>query len=240
MKIEVIATAQQVSEQQVRNKTIVVIDVLRATSVIVTALSNGATSVIPVLSSDVAFNLKDQLGSSVILGGERYAEPIDGFDYGNSPLLYTEDVIKGKVLVITTTNGTLAIKNALAAKEVLVASFLNDKAIAEYLTGKQEVVLVCSGNNGLYTIEDALCAGRIIALLRKMCSALHLCDLALTLESVYKLNADNLQKYAANGHHYGVLKAKGYQKDIEYCFQSNVTEVIPFWDGYALKNNSRR
>ena len=235
MKIEAIATAQQVGEDRVKNKTVVVIDVLRATSVMITALRNGASEVIPVLSPDEAFSLKNQLGHMAVLGGERHAEPIDGFDFGNSPLSYTEDVIKGKTLVMTTTNGTLAIKNAVAAEELLVASFLNDMAVAKYLSDKKEVVLVCSGNNGVYTLEDALCAGRIIGLLRQMCDKIRPCDLALSMESLYDLNVTDLRVFAAKGHHYKVLEAKGCQADLIYCFRSNETEVLPFWSGQSLK-----
>jgi len=239
MKIEVVATAQQVVEEQVEGKTVVVIDVLRATSVMVTALCNGASRVIPVLSPEEAFELSNEIEEDIILGGERHAEPIEGFDYGNSPLSYTPDVIEGKVLIMTTTNGTLAIKNALAAKELMVASFINDKAIAQYLSAKEEVVIVCSGNNGLYTLEDALCAGRIITLIKQLERNVHLCDLALSLEQLYFLNSDHLLEFAAKGHHYNVLKKKGYEKDLQYCFRSGVTDVIPMWDGNALKNNSR-
>jgi len=239
MKIEAIATAQQVIAQQVKDKTVVVIDVLRATSVMVTALHNGASEVFPVLSADEAFKLKAQYASAVVLGGERHAEPIDGFDYGNSPSSYSADVVMGKALVMTTTNGTLAINNAISAKELLVAAFINDVAIADYLTNREEVVLVCSGNNGLYTLEDALCAGRIIALLKEMNKEVQVCDLALSLEQLYKSSAGQLMKLASQGHHYRVLQSKGYINDLEYCFKSNLTNAIPVWEGQSLKNNSR-
>ena len=238
MNIEVIGTAQQVTEGQVRNKTVVVVDVLRATSVMVTALHNGATGVIPVLSPEEAFALRDQL-PHVVLGGERNAEPITGFDYGNSPLSYTTDVVKGQTLVMTTTNGTLAIQNAMAAKELVVAAFINDKAVSHYLQEKQDVVFVCSGNNGLYTLEDALCVGRIIYLLKQINDRVKLSDFALSLEQLYASKVNNLLELAMQGHHYQVLDAKGYHPDLEYCFRSDMTQIIPIWDGQVLKNISR-
>ncbi|MCU4155034.1 2-phosphosulfolactate phosphatase [Carboxylicivirga sp. A043] len=231
MKIEVIATAQQVTEEQVKNKTVVVIDVLRATSVMVTALSNGAKAVVPVLSPDEAFQIKKSSGCEVLLGGERHAELIEGFDYGNSPLSYTPDVVKGKVVVMTTTNGTLAIHNSLLAKELYIASFLNDKAIVNQLKEKQDIVLVCSGNNGLYTLEDALCAGRIIHLLQQQHSNIRLSDFALSIKALYESHQQNIHNVAAQGYHYNVLRQKGYQQDLDYCFQTNVCDIVPEWSG---------
>ncbi len=234
MQIDVIATAQQVKEEQVKGKTVVVIDVLRATSVMVTALQNGAKAIVPVLAPEEAFDLKAKLETNIILGGERHAEPIPGFDYGNSPLSYTPQVIKDKILVMTTTNGTLAINNSLSANELLVASFLNSHALCEYLANKSELVLVCSGNNGLYTLEDALCAGHIIYLLEQAGIGLRCSDFALSVKALYELNKDNLEQFAAKGYHYGVLQQKGYEEDLHYCFTEKVCDVIPYWNGQAI------
>ncbi|WP_289054749.1 2-phosphosulfolactate phosphatase [Carboxylicivirga marina] len=238
MKLEVIGTAQQVSADLVKGKTVVVIDVLRATSVMVSALNNGAKGIIPVLSPDDAFDIKKENGTDVILGGERHAEPIEGFDYGNSPLSYNKEVIAGKLLVMTTTNGTLAINNSLSAKELLIASFANDKAIVNEIKNHKDVALVCSGNNGLYTLEDALCAGRIIHLLQEQSVELELTDFALTIESLYEINATKLHETASKGYHYNVLKTKGYLKDLEYCFRSGICDNVPHWNGQVIENKS--
>ena len=233
MKIEVIPTAQQVNSNAVKGKTVVVIDVLRATSVMITALNNSAKGVVPVLSPEDAFDIKEKSHDEVILGGERHAEPIAGFDYGNSPLSYSSSVIKDKVLVMTTTNGTLAIKNALSARELLVASFINDEAVANMLANKDEIALVCSGNNGLYTLEDALCAGRIMHLLEQR-SSVELSDFALSTKVLYQARQHNVSGIASKGFHYGVLLQKGYQADLEYCFTQNVSNTVPYWDGKWL------
>ncbi|TRX65803.1 2-phosphosulfolactate phosphatase [Carboxylicivirga sp. M1479] len=236
MNIELIATAQQVSEEQVKNKTVVVIDVLRATSVMVSALNKGAKGIIPVLTPQEAFAVKEKLGDEVLLGGERHAEPIEGFDYGNSPLSYSNEVVQNKVLVMTTTNGTLAINNSLSARELLVASFANDQAVAEHIQSHTDVVLVCSGNNGLYTLEDALCAGRIIHLLQKKSASLTLSDFALSIQLLYESSQAQLKEVASKGYHYGVLQGKGYEKDLDYCFKSNTCTNIPVWTGEMLVN----
>ncbi|WP_430814461.1 2-phosphosulfolactate phosphatase [Carboxylicivirga sp. RSCT41] len=235
MNVEVIATAQQVTEAQVKGKTVIVIDVLRATSVMVTALNNGAKGVVPVLEAKEAFIVKDSTSEAVVLGGERHAEPIDGFDHGNSPLAYSKQVIEDKLLVMTTTNGTLAIHNSLSASELLIASFLNDKAVVDRIKERSDLVLVCSGNNGLYTLEDALCAGRIIYLLQKSVK-LRLSDLALSVYALYKAHKDNIPEIAAQGYHYKVLMQKGYQHDLTHCFKSGLYSNVPIWNGQCIVN----
>lgn len=239
MKIDVVATAQQANNSIVENKTVVVIDVLRATTVMVKVLNNGAKGIIPVLSPDEAFKIKKTETSNVVLGGERNADLIEGFDYGNSPLSYSDEVIKDKLLVMTTTNGTLAIKNSLSAKELLIAAFVNDKAVVDVLKSKEDIVLVCSGNNGLYTLEDALCAGRIIALLIDQNLNIQLSDFALSIHQLYLHSQTDLIKMAAKGYHYNVLSKKGYHKDLEYCFNSDQCKNVPIWNGSMLVNYVR-
>ncbi|WP_439181501.1 2-phosphosulfolactate phosphatase [Carboxylicivirga taeanensis] len=234
MNIEVIATAQQANLSAVKGKTAVVIDVLRATTVMVTALKNGATAVIPVLDPKAGFKIKEEQKGSIILGGERQAEIIPGFDFGNSPLSYTKEVVDGKTLVITTTNGTLALRNSMGAEELLVASFINSKAICELVSEKQELVLVCSGNNGLYTLEDALCAGQIIYRLEQAGVPVNCCDFALSVKALFESHKNNVAQFAACGYHYNVLKNKGYSEDLEYCFTNDVCNTIPVWREGAL------
>lgn len=236
MQIDVVATAQLVNTEVVEGKTVVVIDVLRATSVMITALHNGAETVIPVTNPDEAFVLKEQLGKDVLLGGERMAELIPGFDYGNSPLSYTRDVVCGKTLVMTTTNGTLAINNSLVAKELIVASFINSDAVCQYLKNKEDVIIVCSGNNGLYTLEDALCAGAIVEQLHNAGSTIDCTDFAIAQKALYENNKNNLEQFVASGYHYNVLKNKGYTEDLAYCFQSGICQNIPVWNGQGLVN----
>ncbi|MCG8578336.1 MAG: 2-phosphosulfolactate phosphatase [Bacteroidales bacterium] len=235
MKVDVIATAQQVTEEQVKEKTVIVIDVLRATSVMVTALNNGAKGVVPVLYPEEAFKIKGNSPVPVVLGGERYAEPIEGFDFGNSPLSYAAEVIEEKLLVMTTTNGTLAIHNSLSASELMIASFLNDKAVVEKIKDRPDVVLVCSGNNGLYTLEDALCAGRMIHLLQA-CTKIEQSDLALSVYALFKANQHNLMAMASQGYHYKVLLKKGYENDLAHCFKSGLYNNVPVWNGQCIVN----
>jgi 2-phosphosulfolactate phosphatase len=144
----------------------VVIDVLRATSVMTTALANGAQQFVTCPSIDEARELSRELSSSLpsgtLLCGERHCKPIDGFDLGNSPAEYVSEVVQGRTLILTTTNGTLAIAAAQNAKAMIAASFLNLSAVARRLQSVRSAHLVCAGTNGQVTAEDVLLAGAIV------------------------------------------------------------------------------
>lgn len=142
--------------------TAVVIDVLRATSVIATALANGARRVYACESIDSARQLAAQSPSDSLLCGERGGLPIDGFDLGNSPAEYTPQRVRDQTIVLTTTNGTLALAAADQAEQVLTASFLNFSAVTDYLSSQSRVVILCAGTNGRITSEDVLLAGAIV------------------------------------------------------------------------------
>lgn len=147
--------------------TCVVIDVLRATTSIVAALAAGAKEVLPCQEIDEAQRLAGTLPSgTVLLGGERAGGKISGFDLGNSPAEFSDAAVRGKSLVMTTTNGTRALHHARAAKRVLLASFLNLEATARSLAGDDDVTLLCAGTDGQITREDVLLAGALAMLLR--------------------------------------------------------------------------
>jgi len=143
-------------------KTVVVIDVLRATTTMVHALAAGAVEVAPLLSVEDARRLAEQIGDKAVLGGERGGVPIPGFDLGNSPAEYTPDRVAGKTVVFTTTNGTRALERCKLAKRVLVAAFANFSAVCRELTGENAVAIVCAGTDGHVTREDTLLAGAIV------------------------------------------------------------------------------
>ena len=148
----------------------VVIDVLRASTTIVTALAHGAVGVRPVPTVDEARALAGGVGSGsgMLLGGERGGLRIDGFDLGNSPLEYAADRVTGRRIVITTTNGTAALAASTAASEVLIGAFVNRTAVAALARslaaerGAVDIHLVCAGTDGAVTEEDLLAAGAIL------------------------------------------------------------------------------
>lgn len=144
----------------------VVIDVLRASTTIVTALESGAVAVVPVADVDAARRRAAALGGAALLGGERGGRPIAGFDLGNSPAEYTPGRVAGRTVVITTTNGTAALAACRGAREVLVGAIVNRSAVAaaarRFAADGAAVHLVCAGTDGMVTEEDVLAAGAIL------------------------------------------------------------------------------
>ena len=144
----------------------VVIDVLRASTTMITALAHGAAGIVPVADVDEARRLAGELGPRVVLGGERGGLRISGFDLGNSPREYTAERVAGQTVVITTTNGTAALHASRDAVEIVVGAIVNRRAVAEAvrrLAGDHGVVhLVCAGTDGVVSAEDVLAAGAIL------------------------------------------------------------------------------
>ena len=139
----------------------IVIDVLRATSVMVTALAAGAERILACETIDAAKAVCQQVGGQALLCGERGGVPIEGFDCGNSPAEYGKEVVGGKTIVMTTTNGTRALAAAKTADSVVTASLLNLSAVVERVAQHQRVAVICAGTNGAVSNEDVLAAGGI-------------------------------------------------------------------------------
>lgn len=232
MKVEVILHAGLLDGYDFEGKEVVVIDAFRATSVIVEGLYNGAKSVIPVESVEEALALK-AANPAIILGGERDGVLIDGFDIDNSPLNYTSDRVKGSEVVLTTTNGTRALKGVAGASAVYLGSFLNASAVARKVSNAKRLVLVCSGSENTVSLEDSVCAGAIIYSLESQVS-IKWTDTAYMLKSLFSDNRDNLGEFISEGEHYRELVAHGFEKDVKFCLQLNKHAVVPCFDGTTV------
>lgn len=228
MKIDVIISANYIDEESLRGKVAVVIDMLRATSVITTAMANGAKKVIPVVSVEKAFEKAEEFklnGEEVLLSGERNALKIDGFDFSNSPLEFKKEIVEGKNIIMTTTNGTRALNLCSKADKVIVASILNGKAVAQYLKDEEkEIVFVNSGTNGEFSSDDFICAGYIISELEKLCN-IELNDIAKTAKYIYDNNED-ITSFIKDARHYKILTDLGLSEDLEYCSTKDFTNLI--------------
>lgn len=237
MNIDIIISADHVEKNYLKDKVVVVIDMLRATSVITTAFMRGCKEVIPYLTIEEARKKASELESgSFILGGERQAVKIDGFDLSNSPLEYTEDIVKGKTVIMSTTNGTRTLTECSCAKRVFVGSMLNGKAVAKKLIELgEDVVIVNSGTNGQFSMDDFICSGYIINEMLKMSSKLYLSDIAKTANYIYENNA-GIESFIKDARHYGVMKNLNLMEDIEYCMQKDITNIVPeYKDGHIIK-----
>ena len=162
MRIETFLSSAEAEDGQFANTTVVVIDVIRATSTIVAALAAGARAVYPTLSSEEAIRLANSLGRhNTLLCGERRGLMIEGFDLGNSPAEFTPDRVSDISLVMTTTNGTRAFLAAEAADRVIVAALMNLSAVAAAVSESEQVAFICAGKEGRFSLDDAVCAGLI-------------------------------------------------------------------------------
>ncbi len=209
---------------------VVVIDILRATSCMTTALANGVDKIIPVASLEECAALKAQ---GYLAAAERNGLKADGFDLGNSPFSYMEDRVKGKTIAMTTTNGTLAISRSLSARQVLVGSFLNISAVVHYLEQQPyHAVLVCAGWKGMVNLEDTLFAGAVISRIKETFTPDT--DAASIALSLYESHQNNLLAVVKKSQHARRLNNLDVHKDIEFCLQHDVYSIVPVLQDGAL------
>jgi 2-phosphosulfolactate phosphatase len=219
----------------ISNSTVVIIDVLRATSTIATALYNGASSVIPVASVQQCIELGKEVGG--ITAGERDGKVADGLTYGNSPFEYPRDFIEGKILVLTTTNGTKLLHMALdnGASEIITGSFPNLSAVCDHLIqSERNVLLSCSAWKDRVNIEDTLFAGAVINRIKQHFT-IH-CDSSKMAESLFlEAGEDRFSFMKQRGAtHYHRLTNYGLEKDIRYCLSADQANVLPIFKGDRL------
>jgi len=220
---------------EVKNAIVVVIDVLRATSTIATALYNGATAIVPVDEIQRCIDLGRSLNG--ITAGERDGKVAEGLEYGNSPFEYPREFIEGKTLVLTTTNGTKLLHMALkrGASHIVTGSFPNLTAITDYLLKRNEqVILACAAWKDRVNLEDMLFAGAVIS---KVKDAFNInCDSSKIAESMYDLAQHDLYGFMkkTNASHYQRLSNYGLHKDIQYCLTPDLAPVLPFYENEQL------
>ncbi|MCP5060943.1 MAG: 2-phosphosulfolactate phosphatase [Ignavibacteriae bacterium] len=234
MKIRTLLSPLNVEELYFTKKTTVVIDVLRATTTIVTALNNGAKEIIPV--SSIEFAMKVSGGGQMLLGGERNAEKIDGFTLGNSPLEYTKEAIEGKSIVLFTTNGSKALVRAKFSANLFVGSFSNaSSAVKKVLQTKEDLEILCSGNYGMYCLEDSICAGMMIEQILEVKADVDLDDASNTCLILYKKYKHNLKKMLSETDHGKNLIAKGFESDIAFAVEEDACNIVPYFKEGVVK-----
>ncbi len=163
MRIDTYFTVPEADTGSLDNVAVVVIDIIRATTTIVEALANGAREIFPTPSTEEAVRLASSLGrEDALLCGERRGLKVEGFDLGNSPYEFTPDVVDGKKLVMSTTNGTRALAAAQEGRRVLVCAVTNLSAVAAAVADEDAVTVMCAGREDRFAVDDALCAGHLI------------------------------------------------------------------------------
>jgi 2-phosphosulfolactate phosphatase len=219
----------------VSNSVVVIIDVLRATSTIATVLYNGAKCIIPVDSVAECIRIGKQIEG--ITAGERDGHVAEGLSYGNSPFEYPREFVKGKTLVLTTTNGTKLLHMALdkGAKKIITGSFGNLSAVCAYLTEqKRDVILGCAAWKDRVNIEDTLFAGAVINRIKDYFEVN--CDATQIAETMYLDAKEDLFEFLKNKNasHYHRLTGYGLEKDIRYCLAADAANVLCVYEGGKL------
>lgn len=220
----------------VEKSIVVIIDVLRATSTIATAIHNGAKSVIPVDSVAECIRIGKQIDS--ITAGERDGQVAEGLEFGNSPFEYPAEFIRGKTLVLTTTNGTRLLQMALDknAKGIITGSFPNLSAVCEYLQAQnQPVILGCAAWKNRVNIEDTLFAGAVIDRIGTHFSIN--CDASQIARNMYRDAGTDLFGFLKknNASHYQRLSGFGLEEDIRYCLTEDIANTgVLFENGKLL------
>ena len=206
-------------------KAVVAVDILRATSTMVTAFAHGATDIFPVMELEKCRAFAEQ---GCLTAAERNGIKAEDFDLGNSPFSYMNGVVQDRSVAITTTNGTRAIRMSEAAEEVVIGSFLNLQSVADHLTELQlDVVVVCAGWKGKFNLEDTLFAGALAECLQQDFTFEN--DATLAALHLYQAGKSDLFAFLKESSHVRRLQNLNIHEDIRYCLQQNIYDVLPVW-----------
>ena len=230
---EVCLTPELIHLHPPKGKNVVVVDILRATSCMVSALANGIESITAVASVEECQALQ---AKGYLAAAERNGQQVEGFDLGNSPLSYIDNNFTGRKLAMTTTNGTLAITKSLEGNKVLIGAFLNLSPLVAYLSKEaDDLLIVCSGWKGKVSFEDTLYAG---ALASELLPTYNWdCDAASLAIELYEANKNDLLASIQKSSHYQRLKRLKIERDFEFCATVDKYDVVPVLkDGVLVKN----
>lgn len=221
--IDVCLSPELMHLYDVRDRTVVVVDILRATSCMVTAFAHGVESITPVANLEQCRKMKTQ---GYVISGERDGKKVEGFDKGNSPFEYLGDQVKGLKVAFTTTNGTQAIEKSKEAKEVIIGAFLNLNTVAKYLLlGENNALIVCAGWKGRVNLEDTLFAGALVERLKEYLGPD--CDAPLAAQHLYNLAKNDMVSFLNASSHVRRLNRLNIHDDIKFCVTPDQYKVLP-------------
>jgi len=212
---------------------VVLVDILRATTTICTAVGNGVEAIIPVASHEEARRLKAE---GFLVASEKDGVQLDWADFGNSAFSFTREAIGGKTLVYCTTNGTRALTMAKNASGVAIGAFINIRAVTEWLAARQKnVVILCSGWKNKFCLEDTLFAGALTRRLQDTGSFRSDCDSANASMDLWSLAEGDVLAYVEKAAQRHRLKKLGLDDVIPYSFACDQVKVVPVFDGKLIK-----
>ena len=236
MRIEVVYAHTAVTPADLAGRTVVVVDVLRATTTIAVALANGAKAVLPAASTDEALRIAQNLErDAVVLAGERKSVRIPGFALGNSPAEFGPEVVAGKTIVMSTTNGTAALIVAAGAREVIVGAAVNFSAVVERARAALEqhgdLVILCAGGDRQFALEDAFAAGRLTKVLLPEggLQRVTVNDGALAALELARHYGERWLRALRASAHGRELVELGFRGDLERCAAQDTSPVLPLY-----------
>ena len=231
MKIDLAFTPFELEKKDLRGKAVVVIDSLRATSTMLTAFENGCAGFIPVATIEEARELATTLNDpNILLGGERGARSLEGFQVGNSPRDYSSEKVRNKVVIMTTTNGTRALVTARRAAEVFIGAFLNLSAVCRRLKESgRDVIIACSGEKNLFCLEDFVCGGAMVSCLSANANSLIMTDAARAARILYEHFSPDICAMLEGSEWGQYLDSIGLGEDIRICAQIDSSRLVPIY-----------
>lgn len=236
VNLDIAVIPEELANKKLEGKTVVVIDVLRATTTIITALQNGSPLIVPVLTPEEAFRKYQELDSPWIIGGERGGRKVEGFHLGNSPREYSPETVRGKKILLTTTNGTRVLRMVDLAGEVLICAFVNLTAVACQLASQLQrgalqpegVLIACAGTEGNFSLEDLVCAGGLVHQLDRLVSEnlkkSEAAEAAEILYRNYQTDLPGLFRRTRGGQ--GLIDI-GLGEDLTFCSQIDLYDLVP-------------
>ena len=233
MKIDVALLPEELKGRHLGDTVCIVLDIFRATSSITTALANGCRAILPAWSEEDAKEAAQRSGAK-LFAGERRSIRIKGYDFGNSPLEFTPEKVKDNLIVMTTTNGTNAIKSTDGAYRTLIGAFLNAAAVcrAAEESGK-DVLIVCAGTDRLFSLEDSLCAGLLVE--RIAAAGYEPSDSACGARLMYRAAQADLTAAAVISRNGKRLKEIDLLTDVDYCLTLDLLDIVPQYENGMIK-----
>ena len=236
-RIDVYITPSQVEELFLSGKNVVIVDVLRASTTVTAALSNGAKEIIPVATIENAVKVSGSLFGDVTLrGGERNGKIIEGFNLGNSPSEYTGEIVRGKSIIYTTTNGSVAMARARYARNAVVGGFVNVARVIAFLKElKEDFIILCAGHQNDFSLEDVVCAGMILSRLQKGRGTFVLDDAGKAALTLIQKFGKNILAMLQESEHGKFLAESGFAADLKLCAAVDSLPVLPVMSGNVVK-----
>lgn len=229
MRIDVIPTVDDIKTEGLFQKTVVIVDILRTSSTIISALANGSDFIIPTKTVGEAKALKNE-NPDYQLAGDRFYKKIPGFDFGNSPSSFSVTSQLNKTIVLTTTNGTRAIQKAMKGEKLLIGGFLNGEyCMKQALALKRDIALLAVGYQNEFSLEDGLASGFLIDMLKKHYhDSIEINDFGIAMFGMYKYYEGNLKTIIKSTQTAKKLIQLGHGHDVEFSSQMNIYPVCPY------------